>query len=244
METPQVNSELAIQQAQFALTPVGQSIKQFEMVQRVAKMYSESNIIPTTYQGKLGNCAIAIDMAMRMNINPVMVMHNLYIVHGNPSFSAKFLIATINASGRFSPLRFEFTGEHGTDDWGCMAYAYEVSDRERKSALVGDRITIGMAKAEGWATKNGSKWLTMPDQMLRYRAAAFWQRVFCPEISMGFMTTEEAHDIEEVDYEEVRSPKASIAQAAAKAQASQPVQGDGINTPLTARADDDGDTAQ
>jgi hypothetical protein len=35
----------------------------------------------------------------------------------------------------------------------------------------------------------------MPNQMLRYRAAAFWQRVYCPEISMGLLTAEEADDI-------------------------------------------------
>ena len=54
-----------------------------------------------------------------------------------------------------------------------------------------------MAKKEGWFNKSGSKWQTMPEQMLRYRAAAFWQRVYCPEISMGFMTTEEAEDIDD-----------------------------------------------
>ena len=86
--------------AQFALTPIGQQVKQFETQQRMAQMYSTSTIVPDTYRGNLGNCVIAIDMAMRMNANPLMIMQNLYIVHGNPSFSSKFLIATINASGR------------------------------------------------------------------------------------------------------------------------------------------------
>jgi hypothetical protein len=53
-----------------------------------------------------------------------------------------------------------------------------------------------MADKEGWTKKPGSKWLSMPNQMLRYRAAAFWQRAYCPEISMGLMTAEEAEDIE------------------------------------------------
>lgn len=56
-----------------------------------------------------------------------------------------------------------------------------------------------MAKAEKWTEKNGSKWLTMPDQMLMYRAAAFWQRAYAPEISMGFLTKEEYEDAEIVD---------------------------------------------
>lgn len=183
--------------AQFALTPIGQQWKQFEIQQRMAQMYSTSTIVPETYRGNLGNCVIAIDMAMRMNANPLMVIQNLYIVHGNPSFSSKFLIATINASGRFTPLRYEFKGKEGTDQYGCRVYAYESQDKEHKEPLYGDWVTLDMAKKEGWFNKSGSKWQTMPSQMLRYRAAAFWQRVYCPEISMGLMTAEEAEDIDD-----------------------------------------------
>lgn len=207
METTQ-NQELQLiqakQAAEFALTPVGQTVQQFEVYQRMAKMYATSTIVPQQFAGNTGNCVIALDMAMRMNANPLMVMQNLAVVHGNPSFSSKFLIACINASKKFSPLRYEFKGEEGTDEYGCRCVAYEVHDKEHTDPLYGDWITLGMAKAEGWSTKNGSKWKTMPGQMLRYRAAAFWQRVYCPEISMGLMTTEEAIDIQDVSYEEVK----------------------------------------
>lgn len=183
--------------AQFALTPIGQQVKQFETQQRMAQMYSTSTIVPDTYRGNLGNCVIAIDMAMRMNANPLMIMQNLYIVHGNPSFSSKFLIATINASGRYSPLRYEWRGKEGSEERACRVCAYEAWDREHKEPLYGDWVSIKMAKAEGWYEKSGSKWKSMPDQMLRYRAAAFWQRVYCPEISMGLMTAEEYEDIDD-----------------------------------------------
>ncbi len=183
--------------AQFALTPIGQQVKQFETQQRMAQMYSTSTIVPDTYRGNLGNCVIAIDMAMRMNANPLMIMQNLYIVHGNPSFSSKFLIATINASGRYSPLRYEWRGKEGSEERACRVCAYEAWDREHKEPIYGDWVSIKMAKAEGWYEKSGSKWKSMPDQMLRYRAAAFWQRVYCPEISMGLMTAEEYEDIDD-----------------------------------------------
>jgi len=183
--------------AELALTPIGQQLKQFEVMQRIANMYSQSTIVPDTYKSNIGNCVIALDMAMRMNANALMLMQNLYIVHGMPSFSSKFLIATVNASGRFTPLRYEFRGNEADDTWACRVYAYESSDKEHKEPLYGDWVSLGMAKKEGWTSKNGSKWLTMPGQMLRYRAAAFWQRAYCPEISMGFLTTEEAEDIDD-----------------------------------------------
>lgn len=208
-------------QAEFDLTPIGQQVKQFEATQRIAMMYAMSNFIPDSYKYRngqpleqnvvLANCTIALEMATRMQANPLMVMQNLYIVHGQPAFSSKFLIACINASKRFSPLRYEFKGEEGTDDYACRAIAYEANDTKHKEPLEGDWISIRMAKAEGWTSKKGSKWLTMPTQMLRYRAAAFWQRAYCPEISMGLLTAEEAQDAFAQTYEEVKQPSATTA---------------------------------
>ena len=208
-------------QAEFDLTPIGQQVKQFEATQRIAMMYAMSNFIPDSYKYRngqpleqnvvLANCTIALEMATRMQANPLMVMQNLYIVHGQPAFSSKFLIACINASKRFSPLRYEFKGEEGTDEYACRAIAYEANDTKHKEPLEGDWISIRMAKAEGWTSKKGSKWLTMPTQMLRYRAAAFWQRAYCPEISMGLLTAEEAQDAFAQTYEEVKQPSATTA---------------------------------
>jgi hypothetical protein len=49
-----------------------------------------------------------------------------------------------------------------------------------------------MAKADGWYQKEGSKWKTLPQLMLMYRAAAFFSRTFCPELSLGMQTVDEA----------------------------------------------------
>jgi len=166
-------------------------VQSFELLQRVANAFTRADLIPKQYQGNLSNCIIALDMAQRMGANPLMVMQNLYIVHGTPSWSSKFLIATVNTSGDFSKLRYEWKGEPGKDDYGCRAWAVEKETGER---LDGIWITWKMVKAEGWHSKNGSKWNTMPDQMFVYRAAAFWQRAYAPEISMGLQTAEESED--------------------------------------------------
>lgn len=207
-------------QTEFDLTPIGQQVKQFEAIQRMAMMYAMSNFVPQSYKydknGQpfdpkvvLANCTIALEMATRMQANPLMVMQNLYIVYGQPAFNSKFLIACINASKRFSPLRYEFKGEEGTDEYACRAIAYEANDIKHKEPLEGDWISMRMAKAEGWVSRKGSKWSTMPTQMLRYRAAAFWQRAYCPEISMGLITAEEAQDTFAQTYEEIKQPSAT-----------------------------------
>lgn len=164
----------------------------FELMQRIAKAFSSSTLVPQQYQGNVANTMIALSMAQRMGADPVMVMQNLYIVHGKPSWSSKFLIATFNACGRFTSMRFRFNGTEGQDDWACQAYATEKATGEE---ITGSFVSIALAKDEGWYGKNGSKWKTMPQHMLMYRAASFFVNMYAPELSMGLVTTEEANDI-------------------------------------------------
>lgn len=164
-----------------------------EALQRAGRLFSQSPLVPDAYQGDKGlsSCAIALDLANRIGANPLMVMQNLYIVHGRPGWSAKFKIATFNQCGRFSPIRYEFSGTEGQDDWGCRAWAIEKATGQR---LDGPKVTIKLAKDEGWYSKNGSKWKTMPDLMLRYRSAGELVDTVAPELSMGLPMAEDVED--------------------------------------------------
>lgn len=163
-----------------------------ESMTALASKLAASDIIPQAFQKKPANVLIALDMANRLNTSPMMVMQNLYVVYGNPGWSSKFLIATFNMCGRFSSIRYEYFGKPGTDDYGCRAYATELATGEKVQSI---DVTIKMAKDEGWYSKNGSKWKTMPQLMLQYRSAAFLVRTVAPEISMGIQTMEELEDI-------------------------------------------------
>ena len=68
-----------------------------------------------------------------------------------------------------------------------------------------------MAKAEGW-TKN-SKWRTMPQLMLNYRAASFFGRQHVADLLLGVQTEEEVVDIQPVNVTVPNTPhEAAIAQ--------------------------------
>jgi len=175
------------------LTTTTAETQAFELVQRQAKMLSASTLVPKEFQGNMGNCAIALNIAKRLGADPFMVIQNIDIIHGRPSFRATFLIAMVNASGRFTPLQFRMAGEG--QNRSCVAWA---KDKETGEVVEGTEITMAMAKAEGWSTKSGSKWLTMPEQMLRYRAAAFFARIYAPDITLGMQTSDELHDAPEV----------------------------------------------
>ncbi|OTG80788.1 hypothetical protein B9T31_15925 [Acinetobacter sp. ANC 4558] len=166
----------------------------------------------------VSNCIIALNMAQRLGADPMMIMQNLYLVDGRPSWSSQFIIAAINSSGRYSPLRFDITGgeeeieiPYATTEWvyskatnkkepvesnlvarvknyKCVAWVIEKATGER---LESTPITMEMAVKEGWYQKNGSKWQSMPEQMLRYRAASFFGRIYAPDLLMGLRTQEE-----------------------------------------------------
>lgn len=170
------------------------SAQAFETAQRIGKMFATSPMVPQSYQGNIGSCVIALDIANRIGASPLMVMQNLYIVHGTPSWSSKFLIGCFNSCGRFSPISYETNVNTETDPkkWYCIAKSTVLATGEQ---IASDKITWQMVEAEGWNKKTGSKWATMPGQMFRYRAAAFLIRTSAPEISFGFYTQEEQEDI-------------------------------------------------
>lgn len=171
-------------------------IQAFEDAQRIAKALASSTLIPTQFQGQQGfaNCLVALEIANRMNISPFLAMQHLHVIHGRPSWSSSFIIAMVNGSGRFSPLRFEMSGEG--DSLACYAVA---TDLKSEQELKGPTITIAMAKKEGWFSKNGSKWQTMPELMIRYRAAAFWGRLYASDLLLGIQSQEEVVDVELVN---------------------------------------------
>jgi hypothetical protein len=217
---------------EFLMSAMGQEIKRFELEQRQAMMYATSTIVPMTYRGKdkLGNIIIAMDMAKRLNANLLMIMQNLNVIQGNPSWSAKFLIATVNNCGRFNPIQYKFIEgdflgqvQYNAIVWDedahrntyktetfdgrkiknitCIAYT---TRKGNDDVLESSPVDIRTAITEGWYTKKGSKWPSMTKQMLMYRAASWWTNVYAPDLSMGLMTSEEVRDVVDAEYEEIK----------------------------------------
>ena len=189
------------------------SLQSFEVLQRVAKMFAAATVVPDTFRGNIGSCAIAIEMAARMGASPLMVMQNLDVIYGRPSWRAKFLIGCFNQCGRFEAISYEWGGERGKDTWSCRAISKDLTTGK---AIRGPEISIALSKAEGWYEKKGSKWKTIPELMLMYRAAAWMINTTAPEISLGLQTEDEVRDAfdarrtgegrYEVDLESLRRP--------------------------------------
>ena len=159
---------------------------------KMAGMLASSFVVPDTYRGKQGECFIAIDIAARMGVSPVFVTQNSQIVKGTFGWKGSACKALIDGCGKFYESEFVEVGEKGTDSWGYYLQAVKKSTGQ---LVKGTTITWQMAKDEGWVEKSGSKWKTMPEQMFKYRAAAFFARTECPDVLLGFMTTDEIIDV-------------------------------------------------
>lgn len=168
-------------------------IKSFEDAQRMSACLAASTMVPTQFRGPEGraNCVVAFELASRLRMSPLLIMQNMYLIQGRPSFSTQFIITAISRCGRFGSLKYKMRRDANGRALGCTAYATELATGE---VIEGPEITMEMAQAEGWSTKSGSKWKTMPEVMLRYRAAAFFGRLYAPDVLLGYTTTEELID--------------------------------------------------
>jgi len=169
---------------------VKREVLEWDKMMEMAEFLSKSTVIPISYQNRPENILICVDLASRMGLSPLAVMQNLYIIQGKPSFSGQAIASLIRSSGQFSNIEVNFIGEEGKDSWGC----YISAERNGKT-LKGATVTMKMVHAEGWSKKSGSKWLTMPEMMLTYRAYTFFGRQFAPELMMGLHAVEELEDI-------------------------------------------------
>lgn len=171
--------------------------EQFQMAMRAAEMLASSSMVPTTYQNNPGSCFIALNSALRLRMDPLMIMQNLYVVQGRPSWSGQFAIALVNICPKFELTWFEF--RNGEDFQAGVRMCAQLKTGQH---VYGTWVTPEMVKAEGW----GKKWQTMPEQMYKYRAAAFFARTNCPEALLGLSVEGEAEDMVGKSQPDIKPP--------------------------------------
>jgi hypothetical protein len=185
----------------------------FGFLEKAAKQLASSQLIPVAFQNKVADCMIIIEMSQRTGFPAMMVAQNIYIVYGKPGWSSQFIIALINARAGLGRLQYRTTGTGPNRE--CVAWT---KHPETGDVLESPPITIAMATAEGWVSKNGSKWKTMPELMLRYRAATLFGRLYCPELLMGLKSDDELEDItaaQQAEVDTMKEAKATVVKSLA-----------------------------
>lgn len=262
-------SEAIVANQQVAGTPATrvvagfETMAGFELLQRQGKMLSQCSMLPDNFRGSIPDCSIALEMSARMGyaVSPLLILQSIVVVHGKPTFEAKFVIGLLKSRCGYKVFDYEMSGDVGDagevqrtprigrdgkpilDKKGnpiydskiiregrtCLAYAIDRDGRR----VEGVPISMAMAKVEGWYDKSGSKWQTMPELMLRYRAATFFKNIHCPEITMGFKTSDEIIDIEDPEIEIIDDkPKQKLFKAKKSTEkAEEPAQDEAVAEP-------------
>lgn len=170
--------------------------QKFAQLQRVAGMFAQSGLVPDSFKNNIAACAVGLQLAIHMQVSPFMLFQKLYMVHGKPGVEAQFAIALCNSRGTFTgPIQYDWRGTKGKSDWTCVAKA----QLSRSKVHVEMAIDWATVEAEGWLSKAGSKWKTMPEQMFRYRTAMLLIRTYAPEVLMGMTSRDELEDETVID---------------------------------------------
>lgn len=177
-------------------------LEQMEKAYKFASIMSKSDIIPIHYRNKPENCFIAINSAIRMNIDPMLAMQNTFVVSGKLGMNTSFAISLLNQSGVIKgSIKYAISGTG--DNLEVTASARLAKTDEEISTSV----SMKMAIAEGWTRNN--KYKTMPEHMLKYRAATFLIRLHFPEVLNGLHTVEELEDVKASETKDITPPTTS-----------------------------------
>ena len=134
--------------------------------------------IKKVLEAAIANGALVLNMANRLNEDPLTVAQNIFFVGGRPGWNTTYMIAKANQSGVFrDPIDWELKGKGES----LTVTAFGILSRTGKRVEV--TLDWETAKKEGW-TKN-PKYQSIPEQMFRYRTAAFLIRLYCPEVMIG-----------------------------------------------------------
>lgn len=80
------------------------SMDMFEIMEKAYKfatILAKSDIIPIHYRSKPENVFIAVQSAYRMNLDPMLIMQNTYVIGGKLGMNTSFAISLANVSGLF-----------------------------------------------------------------------------------------------------------------------------------------------
>ena len=163
-----------------------------------ATVFAKSQLVPKHLQGKVEDCLILMNMALRMQEDPLLVLQNCFVVSGTPGFKTQFLIARANASGQLkSKIRWNVEKLEPAwikvDGFEMPNLRVTASAVDNFGELMESTVTTDMAIKEKWISN--PKYRSMPEHMLRWRSAAFLIRLYMPEVMMGMQTIEEIEDV-------------------------------------------------
>jgi hypothetical protein len=173
----------------------------FEHIWRIAKVFSETSMVPSVFQKKPADCMVAIQMAMRCGIDPMMFLQNSYVISGKPSIETKLAIAMLLKSGRIrGTITYAFSGQGKS--LACTASCVTADTGE----LIEHTLTWDTVERNKW--HESAFWKKDPELMIQYRSAMRLIRSHFPDVLLGCYSKDELEDIDSEQQTVVRPGRA------------------------------------
>lgn len=148
-----------------------------------ASKMSVSGLLPEAFRNQPANVLIGIELANALDMAPIIVMNELAVIGGKPSWSAKFMRALVRRAGH--KLRESFT------DGVARCVIIRSDDPGYEHVTEWDE-----AKARDHGYWGKGHWQKNPALMLGNRALSECVRSACPEVLAGVSyTTDEVTDL-------------------------------------------------
>ena len=152
---------------------------------RLAKAFSMSGMVPGHFQGKPEACLVAMLYAEQLGEHPMLLFQEMSVINGRPNTSARFAISRANKSGLLQgPISWKSKGAGDALEVTASATLRETGE------VITATVSMKEAAADGW-TRN-PKYRSIPEQMLRWRAATRLINLYMPEVLFGLGVREEA----------------------------------------------------
>lgn len=152
---------------------------------RLAKAFSMSGMVPAHFQGKPEACLVAMLYAEQLGEHPMLLFQEISVINGRPNTSARFAISRANKSGLLQgPITWKSKGQDAALEVTASATLRDTGE------VITATVTMKEAHADGW-TRN-PKYKSIPEQMLRWRAATRLINLYIPEVLFGLAVREEA----------------------------------------------------
>jgi hypothetical protein len=142
-------------------------------------------MVPAHFQAKPESCMVALMYSQQLGESPMVMFQEVSIINGRPNTSARYAISRANRSGLLAgPITWTSKGAGDTLEVTATATLWETQEQ------VTATVTMKEAAADGW-TRN-PKYRSIPEQMLRWRAATRLINLYLPEVLFGLGVREEA----------------------------------------------------
>jgi beta-phosphoglucomutase-like phosphatase (HAD superfamily) len=174
-------NRLAIAQPSgFALEP-----KSLTEAMEIAKMLSDSSMVPACYRGKASDTLVAMMMGKEVGLNPIQALQNIAVINGKPSIYGDAMLALVQNHPKFGGIEESF--DEATMTATCTVFRRNGKPHIQKFSQ------LDAATAKLWG--KAGPWTQYPKRMLQMRARGFALRSQFADALAGLITAEEAQDM-------------------------------------------------